>query len=58
MPLYKVSYSMDVLYEVDVEAENAEEAMEMVNTGEFDDNDVCTSGTEFLGVNTVELIEG
>lgn len=48
---------MGVLYEVDVEAENAEEAKAKVNTGDFDSSKECTCAFEFLGVNTVEEIK-
>lgn len=57
MPLYKVSYSMDVLYEVDVEAENEEDAKSKVNAGDFDSSKECVCGSEMLGVNMVELIK-
>ena len=42
---------MDVLYEVDVEAKNEEDAKSKVNAGDFDDNEACTSGEEMLGIN-------
>lgn len=48
---------MDVLYEVDVEAENEEDAKSKVNAGDFDCRKECVCGSEMLGVNMVELIK-
>jgi hypothetical protein len=54
---FKVSYSMDVLYEVDVEAESEEAAKDMVKRGLFDSDKECIVASEFLNVNDVESID-
>lgn len=56
MKKFLVNYSVDVNYDVVVEAKSEEEAEEMVNEGNFDDSGAVTS-EEFLGVNNVMLLK-
>jgi hypothetical protein len=57
MPKFRVSYSMDTCYEIDVEAENAYEASRIVRDGNANYDTAVLVGTEFASINDVEKIE-
>jgi hypothetical protein len=56
MPKFRVSYSMDTIYEIDIEAENEYEATRIVREGNADYDTAVTVGTEFGSINDVEEI--
>jgi DNA-dependent RNA polymerase auxiliary subunit epsilon len=53
MSKFNVTYSMDVLYSVDIEADNADDAEENVKQGNFNTENADIIGEEFLQVNKV-----
>jgi len=57
MPKFRVSYSMDTCYEIDVEAEDAYNASRIVREGNADYDTAVLVGTEFASINDVEKIE-
>lgn len=56
MPKFSVTYSVNELRGIDVEAESKEKALEMIDSGNFDDSESEHIETEFLGSNDAELI--
>ena len=56
MPKFRVCYSMDTCYEIDVEAEDAYNASRIVREGNADYDTAVTVGTEFGSINNVEEI--
>ena len=51
---YTVSYSVNRVYEIEVEAETEEEARDKIESSDgFDDTQAICEGEEFLGVNWV-----
>jgi len=57
MSKFSVTYSVNELRGIDVEAESKEAALEIINSGSFDDSESEHIETEFLGANDAELIE-
>jgi hypothetical protein len=52
---FRVNYSIDVNYEIVVEAESEDEAVNLVYDGNFDDEESVICGEEFLNINDVRM---
>ncbi len=54
---FKVNYSVNMNYDVIIEADSEEEAEDLVDDGDFNDDDAVLVGEQFLSVNNVEVEE-
>ena len=56
MPKFKVSYTMDMLYEIEVDAADEIAAFSLVQDGDADYDKAVSVGEEFGSINNVEEI--
>ena len=57
MQKFKVTYTETIVREIDIEANTAEEAEQMVSSGRFDPDDAYETDAELAHVDSVEAIE-
>lgn len=56
MTKFCVNYSVNKNYDVEIDAETEEEARDLVDSGNFNEDDADPVGEECIGVNNVERI--